>query len=366
VKYKRTRKSSTPKASKKFTFNINTTSSVIDTQPQLFITPRSSSQTHISAITSTMSTKSLLVVFGATGNQGGSIAHFVLDDPELSKRYAVRAITRDTNNPKAQALAEKGAELVQADLGDESSLPAALKGANFVFAITTTQYQGNSKPIETAQAKALCSEALKQGAGYIIWSSMSHPFKISNGKLAQVEHFDVKAEIETYIRSLPIKSSFYAPGSFMQNFYTSLAPRPSWSGDGTYVLASLCNADTLLPMIDITDTGKFVGAILAEPDKYEGKFFAAAEGLYSYTQMAEALSKATGKEVKFQKVDDETFKTFLPEGLREQLCEMMVHCRDYGYYGENMKEDVKWASEQAKGHLTTLEEFLTRENFKLE
>jgi uncharacterized protein YbjT (DUF2867 family) len=313
-----------------------------------------------------MTTKPLLVVFGATGNQGGSIAHFVLDDPELSKRYAVRAITRDTNNPKAQALAKKGAELVQADLADESSLPVALKGANFVFAVTITLYQGNTKSIETAQAKALCSEAIKQGAEYIIWSSMSHPFKISNGKLTQVVHFDVKAEIETYIRTLPIKSSFYAPGSFMQNLYTSMAPRPSWSGDGTYILPSLCNADTLLPLIDITDTGKFVGAILAEPDKYEGKFFAAAEGLYSYSQMAEILSKVTGKEVKFQKVDDEMFKSFLPEGFREQLYEMMVHCRDYGYYGENMKADVQWASEQAKGHLTTLEEFLTRENFKLE
>lgn len=127
--------------------------------------------------------KPLLLVFGATGNQGGSVVNYVLDDPELSKQYSVRAITRDTNNPKAQALKSKGAELVQADLADPSSLPVALKGSSFIFAITTTQYTGNTKPIETAQAKALCTEALTQGASYIIWSSMSHPFKISNGKL---------------------------------------------------------------------------------------------------------------------------------------------------------------------------------------
>jgi uncharacterized protein YbjT (DUF2867 family) len=313
-----------------------------------------------------MQSKTLLVVFGATGNQGGSIAHFVLDSPSLSKQYSVRAITRDVNNPKAQALASKGAELVEADLDNVSSLPAALQGAKFVFAITTTQYQGNTRAIETTQAKALCEEVIKQGAEYIIWSSMSHPEKISGGKLKQVEHFDVKAEIETYIRGLPIKSSFFAPGSFMQNFHASMAPRKSWNGDGTYILPSLCNADTELPLIDITDTGKWIGAILAEPDKYEGKFFAAAERLYSYTQVAEIMSRVTGKTVRFQKVDDETYKGFLPAGFREPLYEMMVHIRDFGYYGENMKVDVEWAREQAVEKLTSLEEFLNKEKLTLE
>jgi uncharacterized protein YbjT (DUF2867 family) len=313
-----------------------------------------------------MQSKTLLVVFGATGNQGGSTAHFVLDSPSLSKQYSVRAITRDVNNPKAQALASKGAELVEADLDNASSLPAALQGAKFVFAITATDYQGNTRDSETTQAKALCEEAIKQGAEYIIWSSLSHPEKISGGKLKQVLHFDVKAEIETYIRGLPIKSSFFAPGSFMQNFHTFMNPSKSWNGDGTYILPSLCNAETELPLIDITDTGKWVGAILAEPDKYEGKFFAAAEGLYSFTQIAEIISRFTGKTVRFQKVDDETFKEFLPEGYREPYYEMWVHMRDYGYYGENMKADVEWAREQAVGKLTSFEEFLKKENFKLE
>ena len=107
--------------------------------------------------------KSLLSVFAATGNQGNSTANLVLDDPELSQRYTVRAIARNISNPKMQALKSKGAELVQADLDDPSSHPAALSGVEFVFFMTTTQFQGGTREIETRQSKALCSEAVKQG-----------------------------------------------------------------------------------------------------------------------------------------------------------------------------------------------------------
>jgi uncharacterized protein YbjT (DUF2867 family) len=310
--------------------------------------------------------KSLLAVFGATGNQGNSTAHFVLSDPKLSQRYAVRAVSRDTSNPKMQDLKSRGAFLQQADLDDPSSLPAALKGVEYLFFMTTTQYQGNSREVETRQAKDICSAALKEGVKYIIFSSMSHPFKISNGALKNVEHFDDKAEIEEYIRTLPIKSAFFAPGSFMQNFTTHSAPRPSHKGDGTYTIANVFNPTTKVPLIDITDTGKWTGAILSDPDKYEGKFFAAAEGLYTMPEACELISKATGKTVTYQQLPDEMFKGFLPPGMRDALYEMWVLNRDYGYYGGDMEELVQWAKEQAKGELTGLEEWLRREKFSLE
>jgi uncharacterized protein YbjT (DUF2867 family) len=54
----------------------------------------------------------LITVFGATGNQGGSVIRNILEHPELSKTYKIRAITRDVNKPAAVALKEKGAEVV--------------------------------------------------------------------------------------------------------------------------------------------------------------------------------------------------------------------------------------------------------------
>lgn len=54
----------------------------------------------------------LLTVFGATGAQGGSVIRAVLADDVLSKEFKIRGITRDVSKPAAQALAEKGVEVV--------------------------------------------------------------------------------------------------------------------------------------------------------------------------------------------------------------------------------------------------------------
>lgn len=54
----------------------------------------------------------LITIFGCTGNQGGSVVKYILNDAELSKEYRIRGITRDTTKKSAQQLAKKGVELV--------------------------------------------------------------------------------------------------------------------------------------------------------------------------------------------------------------------------------------------------------------
>ncbi len=59
-----------------------------------------------------MASKKLLVIFGATGSQGGSVVKSILGDPKTAAQFAVRAVTRDPSKPRAQDLAAKGAEIV--------------------------------------------------------------------------------------------------------------------------------------------------------------------------------------------------------------------------------------------------------------
>jgi uncharacterized protein YbjT (DUF2867 family) len=54
----------------------------------------------------------LITVFGATGNQGGSVIKYILEDPALSTEYKIRGITRDTSKKSAQELAKRGVEVV--------------------------------------------------------------------------------------------------------------------------------------------------------------------------------------------------------------------------------------------------------------
>jgi uncharacterized protein YbjT (DUF2867 family) len=80
--------------------------------------------------------KKVLTIFGATGNQGGSVVSVILGSSNLSSKYQLRAITRDTTKPNAVALKEKGVQLAKADLNDAGSVAEAIKGSYGVFAVT--------------------------------------------------------------------------------------------------------------------------------------------------------------------------------------------------------------------------------------
>lgn len=53
----------------------------------------------------------LITVFGATGNQGGSVIQAILADPAMSKEFRIRGITRDVSKPAAQDLVKQGVEV---------------------------------------------------------------------------------------------------------------------------------------------------------------------------------------------------------------------------------------------------------------
>jgi uncharacterized protein YbjT (DUF2867 family) len=302
----------------------------------------------------------LLVVFGATGQQGGSVVSHVLNDTELSKQYKVRGITRDPLSAAAEALKTKGVDIVKADITDPSSLSSAMKGAHTVFFLTSPVMRPDAKNEELAQGKAVVDVVVAEGVQYLIFSTLPHVSRISGGKYTKVAAFDAKAEIEDYIRTLPIKSAFFSPASFMQNFQRIMAPHPTEAG--TFVLARLVSPDTQLPLIDTAgDAGKYVGAILADPDKYEGKVFCSASAVYTMTEIVEIMSKVSGKTVKYEQIPEETFRQYIPFSghYADGLIEMMLYQQDFGYYGPQTKELVAWAAKNARGKVHTLEEYLT-------
>jgi len=63
-----------------------------------------------------------ILVTGATGQQGGSLAKLL-----LQKKHKVYALTRNTQSPAAQDLRNRGANIVKGDLDDSDSLEHAVK-----------------------------------------------------------------------------------------------------------------------------------------------------------------------------------------------------------------------------------------------
>ncbi|KAG0043361.1 hypothetical protein BGZ83_011484 [Gryganskiella cystojenkinii] len=309
-----------------------------------------------------MSNKQILVVFGATGNQGGSVVQTFLEDHDLARKYHVRAVTRDINKPEAMVLQAKGAEVVQGDSDDAASLPRVLQGAHSVFITTVSVFDKQLKEREFRQGKAMADAAAAAGVNQIVFSSLPPAAIISHNKY-DVEVFDSKYDVQQYIRTLPVKSAFFVPGSFMQNFKALLHPKPV--GDGTFAISAPYNLTTELPLISAVDSGKWVATLVEHPDQYNGAEVRAAVRMYSLDEIVKTISKVTGKTVKFNKIAIETYKSHLPPG-KETLADQYQFVTEFGYFGPKTKSLIEASVKLARGHLTTFEEYVINNPFHLE
>jgi len=220
---------------------------------------RTSAETFITNTQTKFNMSKLLAVLGATGQQGSGVVNYVIRDPELSKQWKVRAITRNVDSDKAKALREK-AEVVKGNATDRAALAKALEGVHTLFAMTTPVF-GVDDPLEAEfqVIKTIADVAVEQGIQYLIFSTLPSCRDISNGKYTGVAPFDAKAKGKEYIETLPIKSSFYCPGSFMENFASQamLAPRPDPNQSDTWVFTRNMTPETEMPLNDaIGDGGK--------------------------------------------------------------------------------------------------------------
>ena len=77
--------------------------------------------------------KKIILVIGATGNQGRSVIHELRKHPQ----YALRGFVRQPDSDAAKLLAQQGVELVKGDLDDRKSLEQAMK-ASTVFSVIRT------------------------------------------------------------------------------------------------------------------------------------------------------------------------------------------------------------------------------------
>ena len=86
--------------------------------------------------------KPVILVAGATGNQGGAVVDALLAEP---RGWHIRALTRSPAGKKAKALAARGVEVFDGDFADASSLRPALDGAHGAFSVQNSTTAGLAK-----------------------------------------------------------------------------------------------------------------------------------------------------------------------------------------------------------------------------
>lgn len=91
-----------------------------------------------------------IAILNATGNQGSGLIHALLNPtnntsaPENNEDFTIRALTRNTTSPAAQALRAKYPDptrlsLVTADVYDVQTLRDVFKGVDGLFAATNNR-----------------------------------------------------------------------------------------------------------------------------------------------------------------------------------------------------------------------------------
>ena len=235
------------------------------------------------------------LIIGATGKQGGATAQALLaaDQP-------IRVLVRDSEAPKARALAARGAELVRGDLDDHASLVAAASGMTSVFSIPYPDLANLAGDAELTRARNLVSAAELAGVSQFVHTSVagagdfSHPGWQEKGRWDR-HYWDSKTAIEEIVRSAGFASwTVLKPATFMENLLEGSFLFGDWRNNG-FVTAYA--AQTEIPWIAVDDIGAAAAAAIIDSERFNGQSIDLVGELLTMTQSAAIISDVLGREV---------------------------------------------------------------------
>lgn len=243
--------------------------------------------------------KRTILVTGATGAQGGSVARYLLD----RGKFAVRALTRHPDSEAAHALQQAGAEIVQGDFSDRRSIQEALKGCYGAFGVTNF-WEHFDKELELG--RNLVDAVADAGLTHFVFSTLPYTRQISSGKI-EVPHFDLKAQLEEHARDLKVNATYVHCAFYFENFLTFFPPQRQ--DDGTYAFG-FPQGDVPLAGVSIEDLGSIVAPIFEHPDEYLGEVVGVVGDDLTGDQYAEQMTRILGTKVVYHHVRRDVFAAY--------------------------------------------------------
>jgi uncharacterized protein YbjT (DUF2867 family) len=253
-------------------------------------------------------TNRTIVVTGVTGKQGGAAFRHL-----KQRGFALRALVRNPERPEVRELEASRVEVLRGDFDDPESMERALDGADGAYSVQA--WQGGAET-EMRQGIAFAEAANRQDIGHFVYSSVG-----AADQNTGIPHFESKGKIEERIRQLGLPYTIFRPVFFMENWLMMRG------GIDNGAITLPLSAQTRLQMIAVDDIGAFVALAFEHPDHWRNRAFELAGDELSMTELAEAFSRASGREVRYQQV---------PWGAFEQQA------------GHEMTEMYRWF--EAKGY----------------
>jgi len=259
-------------------------------------------------------TKTILVT-GATGAQGGGVVRHLLK----SGQFKVRCLTRNPESEKARALAAMGAEIAGGDLSDLESLRAALAACYGVFGVTNF-WEHFEK--EYDHGKNLIDAVKEASIEHFVFSTLPYAHKLSDWKL-EVPHFDLKAKLEEYARSLKLPTTFAHVAFYYENFLYFFPPK--LQEDGSFMFG-FPQGETPLAAVSVEDVGGVISTLFDRPAEFLGKTVGIVGDDLPCSQYAGIMSRVLGKKIVYRYIPREIFAKFGFPGA-EDLANMFEYNR---------------------------------------
>ena len=220
-----------------------------------------------------------ILVIGATGQQGSSLARLL-----LQKKHTLYALTRNTQSAAAQDLRNKRANIVKGDLDDYDSLKRAVKDVESVFLMGTPFEDGTEG--ETRRGKLMADIAKENSIEHLVYSSVANADKNTG-----IPHFESKYKVEQHIKNLRLPYTIIGPTFFMENL---LGPGLE-QGQLALPLSSL----TTLQQSTLENIAEFSALVLERRKPFLGKRIDIASDEVTGEQAAEILSNVLGYKIKY-------------------------------------------------------------------
>lgn len=255
----------------------------------------------------------MIVVVGATGTVGTAVVRELLQASE-----AVAALVRDPD--RARELLGSRVELREGDLARPETLRTVFAGADRVFLVAPLVPE-----LADLEANAVDAAAV-DGVRRVV--------KLSTAGVAQAGHalprqYPLHRRAEQHLESSGLAWTHLRPAPFMQN---TLAFAASAAADGVIRGAW---GEGRMAYVDVRDVAAVAAHVLLA-DGHEGAAYElTGPQALTVADVAEALSRATGRPVRYEDVAADAVRSALrgrgaPEWFAEAMAEVMAHVRASG------------------------------------
>jgi uncharacterized protein YbjT (DUF2867 family) len=221
-----------------------------------------------------------IVVTGATGLQGGAVARRLLSDG-----WQVRALTRNPNGEKAQALSVLGAEVVQGDMEQPDTLIPIFERAYGVYSVQNPVLSGIEGEIQ--QGKNVAEAAKKAGVQHLVYASAG-----TGKKGTGIPSWESKVSIEEHLKSLGLPYTILRPVAFMElmtekKFFPAVS---TWR-----IMPELIGSKTNVYWLCTEDLAFIVSKAFAEPERFTAMELNLASDIRSIDECRLLYQQVLGK-----------------------------------------------------------------------